>query len=94
MNHPALVVGLLLLVVCLGLVLAIRQIFYHPLSKFPGPPVAALTPLYKTYYEVFRGGELLRRIQELHNMHGEWPLINLSNMNKVVCRSCHTDCAK
>ena len=71
MNHPVLIVGLLLIVVSLGVSLAIRQIFYHPLSKFPGPRLAALTPLYKTYYEVFRGGELLRRIQELHNIHGE-----------------------
>ena len=77
MNHLVLIAGLLLLVVSLGatLTLAIRQIFYHPLSKFPGPRLAALTPLYKTYYEVFRGGELLRRIQELHNMHGGWPLL-------------------
>ena len=75
MNHLGLIAGLLLLVVSLGVTLAIRQIFYHPLSKFPGPRLAALTPLYKTYYEVFRGGELLRRIQELHNMHGEWSLL-------------------
>ena len=79
MNHLVLIAGLLLLVVSLG-TLAIRQIFYHPLSKFPGPRLAALTPLYKTYYEVFRGGELLRRIQELHNMHGEWHLPNLPSI--------------
>jgi hypothetical protein len=80
MNHLVIITGLLLLVVSLGVTLAIRQIFYHPLSKFPGPRLAALTPLYKTYYEVFRGGELLRRIQELHNMHGEWPLPNLPSI--------------
>ena len=71
MNHPVLVAGLSLLVVSFGVTLAICRILYHPLSKFPGPWLAALTPLYKTYYEVFRGGELLRRIQELHNIHGE-----------------------
>ena len=75
MNHPVLIAGLLLLIVSLGV--AIRQVFYHPLSKFPGPWLAALTPLYKTYYEVFRGGELLRRIQELHSIHGECCLPNL-----------------
>lgn len=80
MNHLVIFAGILLLVVSLGVTLAIRQIFYHPLSKFPGPRLAALTPLYKTYYEVFRGGELLRRIQELHNMHGEWPLPNLPSI--------------
>jgi hypothetical protein len=79
MNHLVLIAGLLLLAVSSGATLAIRRIFYHPLSKFPGPWLAALTPLYKTYYEVFRGGELLRRIQELHNMHGERPLPNLPN---------------
>ena len=80
MDHLVLIAGLLLLVVSLGVTLAVRQVFYHPLSKFPGPWLAALTPLYKTYYEVFRGGELLRRIQELHNMHGEWPLLNLPSI--------------
>lgn len=80
MNNLVLIAGLLLLVVSLGVTLAIRQIFYHPLSKFPGPRLAALTPLYKTYYEVFRGGELLRRIQELHNMHGAWSLPNLPSI--------------
>ena len=71
MNHLVFIAGLLLFVASLGVTLAVRQIFYHPLSKFPGPRLAAVTPLYKTYYEVFRGGELLRRIQELHKMHGE-----------------------
>ena len=80
MDHLVLIAGLLLLAVSLGVTLAVRQVFYHPLSKFPGPWLAALTPLYKTYYEVFRGGELLRRIQELHNMHGEWPLPNLPSI--------------
>ena len=76
MSHPGLIAGLSLLVISLSVALAIRQIFYHPLSKFPGPRLAALTPLYKTYYEVFRGGELLGKIQELHNKHGACPLIN------------------
>lgn len=76
MNHPVLIAGILLLVLCLGVALAVRQVFFHPLSKFPGPRLAALTPLYKTYYEVFRGGELLKRIQELHNIHGDYPLTN------------------
>lgn len=80
MNHLVFIAGLLLLAVSLGVILAVRQIFYHPLSKFPGPWLAALTPLYKTYYEVFRGGELLQRIQELHNIHGERPLPNLPNI--------------
>lgn len=84
MNHLVLITGVLLLVLFLGVTLAVRQIFYHPLSKFPGPWLAALTPFYKTYYEVFRGGELLRRIQELHNMHGEWPLQICPACNRAV----------
>ncbi|KAJ3517547.1 hypothetical protein NLJ89_g437 [Agrocybe chaxingu] len=50
--------------------LAIRRIFFHPLSKFPGPWLAAVTSMYKTYYEVVEGGELLHTIHRLHAMHG------------------------
>jgi len=52
-----------------SLVQAVYGCFFHPLSKFPGPRVAAFTNLWKTY-QVAAGdfeGVLLR----LHQKHGK-----------------------
>lgn len=65
----ALVATFLLLVVVWA-VLAVKRLFFHPLSKFPGPRLGALTTYYKTYFEVWKGGELLREISRLHVTHG------------------------
>jgi hypothetical protein len=53
----------------------IRRLFFHPLSKFPGPRLAAATTFYKTYFEVIRGGELLGRIHQLHVLYGRFLFI-------------------
>jgi hypothetical protein len=50
---------------------AIYRLFFHPLNEFPGPRLARITTLYKTYYEVVKGGELLQKIRELHAVYGE-----------------------
>jgi hypothetical protein len=52
--------------------LVFRRFFLHPLSKFPGPPLAALSPLYKSYYEVIKGGEWLNHVDKLHQVYGEF----------------------
>jgi hypothetical protein len=49
----------------------IYRLVFHPLSGFPGPRLARMTTFYKTYYEVVKGGELLRRTRELHGIYGE-----------------------
>jgi hypothetical protein len=48
----------------------VRRLFLHRLRGFPGPKLAAITSLYKTYYEVFKGGELLQHLMELHVIYG------------------------
>jgi len=57
--------------VILNSCVAIYRLFFHPLSGFPGPRLAQITTLYKTYYEVVKGGELLQKIRELHAVYGE-----------------------
>jgi hypothetical protein len=56
----------LLYVICVGL----WRVLFHPLSRFPGPKLAAATSLYRTYHEVIRGGEFLRKLNELHAIYG------------------------
>ena len=53
---------------------AIHRLFFHPLSGFPGPWLAGITSLYKTYYDVFKGGEMLQKTHELHSIYGAYLL--------------------
>lgn len=47
-----------------------RRIFFHPLSKFPGPKLAAATFLYEAYFDVILSGQYTFKIDELHKRYG------------------------
>lgn len=53
-----------------NVLIIIRRLFFHPLTAFPGPRLAAATTFYKIYFEVIKGGELLGRIHQLHVLYG------------------------
>lgn len=53
------------------LTLASYRLFFHPLSKFPGPKLAAITQHYEAYYDVVRNGQYTFKIAELHEKYGE-----------------------
>lgn len=61
--------------------LAVRRLFLHPLSQFPGPKLASLTSLYKSYHEVIRGGKWLRHVDDLHKAYGT---LNAPNMQLIL----------
>ncbi|RYP86137.1 hypothetical protein DL769_000815 [Monosporascus sp. CRB-8-3] len=48
--------------------LAVYRLCFHPLSKIPGPRLAAITPLWYAYH--IRRSRLLLLGQELHNKYG------------------------
>ena len=48
----------------------IFNVFNHELADFPGPRLAAFTPWYKTYYEVFRGESWVDVLERLHAKYG------------------------
>ena len=58
-------VGLLALVVR-----TIYRIYFHPLSKIPGPKLAAATHLVEFYYDVVRGGKFIWEIERMHEKYG------------------------
>lgn len=67
--------GLLLPIVASALYgagLAFYRLFLSPLSKFPGPKLAALTRKYESYYEAVQNYEYLWKIKKLHQLYGEW----------------------
>lgn len=52
----------------LGLV--IHRLFICPLSKFPGPKLAAITSWYELYYDVVKQGQFLWEIERMHDKYG------------------------
>ena len=56
--------------------LAIYRLFLSPLSKFPGPALAAVTTLYESYYDIVKGGQYTFKIKELHKKYG--PIIRIN----------------
>ncbi|KFY05415.1 hypothetical protein O988_00004 [Pseudogymnoascus sp. VKM F-3808] len=54
----------------------IYRLFLSPLSKFPGPKIAALTSWYELYYDLILGGKYTFKLIELHKQYG--PIIRIT----------------
>ena len=50
--------------------LALYRLYLHPLAKFPGPKLAALTYWYEIYYDVIQPGRFVWKIKSLHEEYG------------------------
>lgn len=62
--------------ICYLVGLTFYRLFLHPLSKFPGPRIAALTSWYEAYYEIVQKGQYSRQISRLHDRYG--PIIRVT----------------
>jgi hypothetical protein len=51
-------------------VLSIYRLYFHPIARFPGPKLAALTRWYEFYYEIVKQGQMTFHIQDLHKKYG------------------------
>ncbi|KAI1620452.1 putative cytochrome P450 [Exophiala viscosa] len=56
--------------------LAIYRLYFHPLAKFPGPKIAALTGWYEFYHDIIHKGCFIWKLKELHDKYG--PIIRIS----------------
>jgi len=50
--------------------LACYRLFIHPLARFPGPKLAAVTRWFEAYYDVVQNGRYTFKIQEMHKKYG------------------------
>jgi hypothetical protein len=50
--------------------LAFYRLYLHPLAKFPGPKLAAVTRWYELYYDVIQNGQYTLKIADLHEIYG------------------------
>lgn len=48
----------------------IYRLYFHPLSKFPGPKLAALTTWYEGYYDIVHRGRYLWEMEKMHKAYG------------------------
>lgn len=58
------------------LALAFHRLYLHPLAKFPGPKLAALSRWYEFYYDVALRGQFTFHVQELHRRYGTITTLN------------------
>lgn len=56
--------------------IVIYRIYFSPLSKFPGPKLAAATHLYESYYDFWKKGQYYKVIQRMHEVYG--PLVRVT----------------
>jgi hypothetical protein len=64
--------AVLILIPVWALCLSVWRLKLSPLSRFPGPKLAALTLWYECYYDVIKdgGGQYVWEIQQMHKKYG------------------------
>ena len=50
--------------------LYLYRLLFHPLAKFPGPKLAAISNWYEFYWDVLQHGKFTEHIQDLHKQYG------------------------
>lgn len=50
--------------------LVFYRLLLHPLAKFPGPRLAAITRYFEGYYDLVQNGQYTFKIREMHKEYG------------------------
>lgn len=72
MDSLTLYVSALALPLGLLVLRTVYHLYFHPLSSFPGPKLAAATFLYEFYYDVVKSGMYIWEIERMHEKYGKY----------------------
>ena len=59
-------------IVVLVISILVYRLLFHPLARFPGPRLAALTYCYEYYYDIAKNGYTFK-LKALHQRYGTMP---------------------
>ncbi|KAG7097741.1 hypothetical protein E1B28_005063 [Marasmius oreades] len=76
MNTAFFFIGLVVTVLLYQVFQLVYRLAFHPLRRFPGPPLAALTHYYRAYYELLCDGGWVENLEVLHARYG--PIVRVS----------------
>ncbi|KAI9653246.1 MAG: hypothetical protein M1821_007677 [Bathelium mastoideum] len=54
----------------------VYRLYFHPLAKFPGPKIAAVSRLYEFWYQGVKRTEFPEKIKQMHERYG--PIVRIS----------------
>ena len=84
---PFWLAGLLLLLLS-PLSKCIYRLTIHPLAKFPGPKLAAVTNMYGAYYDLTHGRSYVKQLPALHDQYGNLgPQIIVAGVDQDIDRT-------
>ncbi|KAF8463077.1 cytochrome P450 [Kalaharituber pfeilii] len=72
------ILSALILLYPIGLIL--YRLYFHPLARFPGPKLAAITSWYEVYWNVVKDGQACYKRKQWHEQYG--PVIRI-NPNEI-----------
>lgn len=67
--------------------LAFYRLFLHPLARFPGPKLAAVSRWYEAYYDLIQGGQYTPKIAGSHKKYGKGTWVPFEHMQDLSSRS-------
>jgi len=74
-----------------GLTIAIYRAYCSPLSKIPGPKLAAMTQCYEMYYDLIKKARFPWQIQKLHDLYGMSYSVSMINKDSNNGRTDHSN---